>query len=63
MAELRSPTPVREMPAFADLPAAGERIEAGRPILTFFARAGSPSACKDALRGIAEDLDRWLYLR
>jgi predicted ATP-grasp superfamily ATP-dependent carboligase len=63
MAELRSPTPVREMPGFADIPAAGERIEAGRPILTFFARAGSSSACEDALRSIAADLDRWLFQR
>jgi predicted ATP-grasp superfamily ATP-dependent carboligase len=63
MAMLRSPTPVREMPVFADVPAAGERIEAGRPILTFFARADSPSACEEALRCIAEDLDRWLYGR
>ncbi len=63
MSELRSPTPGEEMPAFADIPAAGERIEAGRPILTFFARAGSPSACEDALRCIAADLDRWLFGR
>jgi predicted ATP-grasp superfamily ATP-dependent carboligase len=63
MAGLRSPAPVLEMPAFADLPAGGERIEAGRPILTFFVRADSPSACEDALRYIADDLDRWLYRR
>jgi predicted ATP-grasp superfamily ATP-dependent carboligase len=63
MAELRSPAPGQQMPAFADIPAAGERIEAGRPILTFFARGRSPSACEDALRCIAEDLDRWLYRR
>jgi predicted ATP-grasp superfamily ATP-dependent carboligase len=63
MAEARSPTSLHEMPAFADIPAAGERIEAGRPVLTFFARAGSPSACDDALRQSAADLDRWLFER
>jgi predicted ATP-grasp superfamily ATP-dependent carboligase len=59
--ELGSPTPVWEMPAFADIPAAGERIPAGRPVLTYFAAASSTSACEDALRDIAADLDRWLF--
>ena len=61
MAELCSPTPVWQMPAFADIPAAGERIPAGRPVLTFFAAASSASACEDALLAIAADLDRWLF--
>ncbi len=61
LAELRSPTPIHALPSFADIPSTGERIEAGRPILTLFARAGSPSACEDALRSIATDLDRWLF--
>ena len=63
MAELRSPRSVQDMPAFADIPAAGERIEAGKPILTFFALADSPSACEYVLRQIAADLDRWLFQR
>lgn len=63
MAELRSPRPIEELPAFADIPAAGERIEAGKPILTFFAAADSPSACEVAVRQIAADLDRWLLER
>jgi predicted ATP-grasp superfamily ATP-dependent carboligase len=63
MTEVRSPTPVQMLPAFADIPAVGERIEASRPVLTFFARAGSPSACEDALRQSAADLDRWLFKR
>jgi len=62
-AQLRSPTPLHELPAFADIPAADERIEAGRPIVTFFARADSLSACEDALRRIAADLDHWLFKR
>jgi predicted ATP-grasp superfamily ATP-dependent carboligase len=63
MAELRSSKPVQELPAFADIPAAGERIESGKPILTFFAAADSPAGCEDTLRRIAADLDRWLFER
>jgi predicted ATP-grasp superfamily ATP-dependent carboligase len=63
MAELRSPAPLHETPAFADIPAAGERIAAGRPVLTFFARADWADACEDALRQTARDLDRWLFGR
>lgn len=63
MAELRSPKPVQELPRFADIPAAGERIEAGKPVLTFFAEADSVSACEDVLRQIAAGLDRWLFER
>lgn len=63
MTELRSPKPVEELPAFADIPAAGERIEAGKPVLTLFAAADSVAACEDALRQIAADLDRWLFER
>lgn len=44
----------------ADIPAAGERIEAGRPILTFFVRAATLEACRAALRNRALDLDRRL---
>jgi predicted ATP-grasp superfamily ATP-dependent carboligase len=63
MAELCSPTPVQKLPAFADIPAAGQQIEASRPILTFFARGATLSACEDALRQIAADLDRLLFGR
>jgi predicted ATP-grasp superfamily ATP-dependent carboligase len=58
---LTSPVPVEEMPPFADIPHAGQRIEASRPILTFFARAASPDACETQLRDQAAALDRWLY--
>src|SRR5262249_32939879 len=57
---LRRPGPVEEMPAFADLPHPGERIEAGRPVLTCFAQADSPAGCLEALRQVAADLDRRL---
>ncbi len=58
--ELDVPKPVQEMPGFADIPSAGERIESGKPILTVFASADSPSACEEKLQQIAGDLDRWL---
>jgi predicted ATP-grasp superfamily ATP-dependent carboligase len=58
---LRYPSSIHEVPTFADIPDPGERIEAGRPILTFFARAESEVACQSALQQIAEDLDRWLF--
>jgi predicted ATP-grasp superfamily ATP-dependent carboligase len=60
---LRHPADLAAPPAFVDVPHAGERIEAGRPVLTFFARAGSAAACRDALRQIASDLDRRLFGR
>lgn len=63
MKEFDSPKSVHEMPAFADIPSAGERIESGKPILTFFTAADSPSSCEDGLRQIAADLDRWLFQR
>ena len=61
--ELRSPRPVDELPAFADIPAADTAIAAGRPILTFFAKGDSPAICEETLRQIAADLDRWLFQR
>jgi predicted ATP-grasp superfamily ATP-dependent carboligase len=57
----RRPMDPAEVPAFADIPAAGQPIKAGRPILTFFARGDTPASCQDALRQIARDLDRWLF--
>jgi predicted ATP-grasp superfamily ATP-dependent carboligase len=63
MATRRSPGPIEEMPAFADIPHSGERIEARRPILTFFARAPSENVCLAELKTIALDLDRWLFRR
>jgi predicted ATP-grasp superfamily ATP-dependent carboligase len=60
---LEVPIPVQELPAFADIPAAGEPIEAGQPILTFFARADAQAACLDSLQRTAADLDHWLFKR
>jgi uncharacterized protein len=58
---LRHPASVHELPSFADIPHAGERIERGRPILTMFASAASVSACINSLRLTARDLDRWFF--
>ena len=63
LAALRSADPVGELPAFADIPFAGTRIEAGRPILTLFARADALAACLDVLQQTAADLDHWLFGR
>jgi uncharacterized protein len=51
------------LPAFADIPDPGQRIAAGRPVLTFFARASTPAACWEALRRTARELDRSLMGR
>ena len=58
---LRSPPPVTEMPAFADVPSAGEVIAAGHPVLTLFARGESVADCEAELRRAAADLDRLLF--
>jgi predicted ATP-grasp superfamily ATP-dependent carboligase len=58
---LQSPGSVHDLPAFADIPAAGQRIATGRPILTLFARGDSTEACFDFLRRTAADLDQWLF--
>ncbi|HYT88742.1 MAG TPA: ATP-grasp domain-containing protein [Gemmataceae bacterium] len=61
--------PVRQFPLtvlshrFADIPPAGQHIERGRPILTFFAEGASVEECIERLRQIAADLDRWLFDR
>lgn len=55
------PRPPAEMPAFADLPEPGERIKAGRPILTLLARGGTLAACLEELRQQTVALDRRLF--
>jgi predicted ATP-grasp superfamily ATP-dependent carboligase len=49
------------LPAFADIPRAGEDIRAGYPVLTTFAAADTAAACLEQLGQIAADLDRWLF--
>jgi predicted ATP-grasp superfamily ATP-dependent carboligase len=60
---LRAPGDIWQAPAFADIPHAGEHIEVGRPILTFFARANSVVECRERLWQVAADLERSLYQR
>jgi uncharacterized protein len=48
-------------PAFADLPSAGDQIERGHPILTFFAERSSLDDCLQKLEQRAKSLDHWLY--
>jgi predicted ATP-grasp superfamily ATP-dependent carboligase len=53
---LPQPSP-QEPPAFADIPAADEVIQAGRPICTLFAVADSEAACHRLLQQKAAGLD------
>ncbi len=57
---LRSPPPLDEPPAFADIPHPGTHIKAGRPVLTFFVRGDTPEDCLDGLRRSSAELDRML---
>jgi predicted ATP-grasp superfamily ATP-dependent carboligase len=61
LAALRHAHRLAELPDFADIPRAGQLIERGRPVLTFFARGATVADCTDALRAAASDLDRRLY--
>jgi predicted ATP-grasp superfamily ATP-dependent carboligase len=47
-------------PAFADIPSAGQRIAAGRPVLTALATAATIDDCELRLRSIAAELDAFL---
>ncbi len=58
---LNSPIDPLTWPTFADIPGPGQRIEAGRPILTFFTHAETSSSCLEQLRLLAGQLERELY--
>jgi predicted ATP-grasp superfamily ATP-dependent carboligase len=60
MESLQQARPIEEMPAYADIPDAGQVIEKGRPVLSFFTRATDEARCLENLRRIAIDLDRRL---
>jgi predicted ATP-grasp superfamily ATP-dependent carboligase len=51
----------RELPAFADIPQAGEQIPARRPVLTFFASSSSWNDCEQSLQQIGREVDHWLF--
>lgn len=61
LAALRGPSGPWELPAFTDIPATGQRIDAGRPVLSLFARAASMAACEGELRRLARAVEGWLY--
>jgi predicted ATP-grasp superfamily ATP-dependent carboligase len=50
-----------ELAPFADIPHAGERIEAGQPVLTAFAQGASEVECERRLREDVQALDRHLW--
>jgi predicted ATP-grasp superfamily ATP-dependent carboligase len=50
-----------QLPELADIPPAGQCIEVGRPVLTFFAHGDSPADCRGRLQQIAADLDRRIF--
>jgi uncharacterized protein len=58
---LLHPPAIDVLPRFADIPSFGETIEAGRPILTFFAQAASEVECLVRLVAVAQELERVLY--
>jgi predicted ATP-grasp superfamily ATP-dependent carboligase len=60
LATLHDPSAVEAVPDFADIPASGSVIEAGRPVLSFFARAAGEAECLSRLREIAGTLDALL---
>ncbi len=45
------------LPGFADIPDAGARVEAGHPVLTFFARGSTPAEVRQRLQSRAAELD------
>jgi predicted ATP-grasp superfamily ATP-dependent carboligase len=59
-AVLRDAPALDEPPAFADIPPAGQRIAAGRPVMTVFAAADTMDQCQRRLQTIARELDERL---
>jgi predicted ATP-grasp superfamily ATP-dependent carboligase len=53
--------PGGEIPDYADIPAPGEPLSPGHPILTVFASASTPEECEGRLRERAADVTRRLY--
>ncbi len=60
LATLQQPAPLTAPPAFADIPPPDQRIEKGRPVLTFFVVGKSPGEVMAQLTQTAADLDRQL---
>jgi predicted ATP-grasp superfamily ATP-dependent carboligase len=60
LATLRRPRPIEELPEFADIPAPGEPLLAGHPVLTVLARAGTEGDCLAGLIEAAREVRGWL---
>ena len=56
-AELRRQPEFDTLPAFGDIPRAGQRIAAGQPMMTVFATAATEAECEQNLRTAAAELD------
>jgi predicted ATP-grasp superfamily ATP-dependent carboligase len=56
-ADLAVPFDPWHVPDFADIPEPGELIEAGSPVLTFFASGSNPDDCRERLQSRAGELD------
>jgi predicted ATP-grasp superfamily ATP-dependent carboligase len=52
-----------DAPSFADIPAAGQRIPAGRPVLTMFSTGATIPECELRLRQSASEMDEWFLMR
>lgn len=52
-----------EVPAAADLPARGEEIAAGRPVITVYARAATGTECLERLKSAARSFEERLFAR
>jgi predicted ATP-grasp superfamily ATP-dependent carboligase len=59
-AVLRQPPAIDSPPPFADIPSAGQRIAAGRPVLTMFATGATVDDCQQRLQTVATELDALL---
>jgi predicted ATP-grasp superfamily ATP-dependent carboligase len=59
-AVLRQAPAIDSPPAFADIPPAGQRIAAGRPVLTMFATGATADECQRRLQTVATELDALL---
>ena len=56
--ELTGPFDPWRLPGHADVPAAGERIARGRPVLTFFTSAATAGECRERLKERALEFDQ-----
>ena len=56
-ADLQIPFDPWRLPGFADIPEPDEPMEAGSPVLTFFASGSTVASCREQLQSRAAELD------